>query len=161
MQDCSQRKKSKERDRFIPQITSWTNTISYLLQQSNFRICPSVPEKRVWPFACFPVVCNRPCHNGGVCVSPDECKCTSGWSSPSCEAGKGLETPRLTCLLLPRIHEIPPAQQADWESLKEFKHTNRRPSKGQNLGRLWVYVGLEDLRAIERKPQTKNFFGAF
>ncbi|OWK60433.1 von Willebrand factor D and EGF domain-containing protein [Lonchura striata] len=31
------------------------------------------------------MVCSRHCHNGGVCVSPDECQCRHGWSSPSCE----------------------------------------------------------------------------
>ncbi len=31
------------------------------------------------------VVCSRHCHNGGQCVSPDECMCSAGWTGPSCE----------------------------------------------------------------------------
>lgn len=34
------------------------------------------------------VVCSRHCHNGGQCVSPDECLCPPGWTGPSCETGE-------------------------------------------------------------------------
>ncbi len=29
-------------------------------------------------------VCSPPCSNGGQCVFPDECRCTSGWQGDTC-----------------------------------------------------------------------------
>lgn len=33
-------------------------------------------------------VCSQVCQNGGNCVSPNTCQCSSGWSGPSCSTRK-------------------------------------------------------------------------
>ena len=33
--------------------------------------------------ACRPV-CRGGCHNGGTCVSPDNCRCPKGFAGPNC-----------------------------------------------------------------------------
>ena len=38
---------------------------------------------------CFVAVCNPPCQNGGRCVAPGRCECTSGsWSGHLCQNRK-------------------------------------------------------------------------
>jgi len=99
----------------------------------------SISDNRFKSFVYLPVVCNRHCHNGGVCVSPDECKCRSGWSSPSCEIGKLLETVGHSFLFLPENHVICIIQQSEQELLEKLKcKKSRRHSKGQTSGGLEI-----------------------
>lgn len=44
------------------------------------------------------VVCSRHCHNGGQCVSPDECRCPPGWTGPSCETGECVLVSKCVCV---------------------------------------------------------------
>ena len=32
--------------------------------------------------------CYSGCHNGGTCISPNKCKCTSGWTGYTCSQGR-------------------------------------------------------------------------
>ena len=36
----------------------------------------------------FPATCNPPCQNGGQCLSPGHCSCSSGWRGRRCEEGE-------------------------------------------------------------------------
>uniref|UniRef100_A0A3B4H350 EGF-like domain-containing protein n=1 Tax=Pundamilia nyererei TaxID=303518 RepID=A0A3B4H350_9CICH len=36
---------------------------------------------------CIPVVCQKPCINGGVCVGLNRCRCTKGFTGELCEQG--------------------------------------------------------------------------
>ena len=35
--------------------------------------------------------CDGHCLNGGTCISPNFCNCTSGWTGNNCEIGKLLQ----------------------------------------------------------------------
>lgn len=63
---------------------------------------------------------------GGVCVSPDECQCRHGWSSPSCETGECLAVPDPVPKSAQNPSGSPTAQCSDWELLlKELKPKKR------------------------------------
>ena len=33
-------------------------------------------------------ICSQWCDNGGTCISPGKCSCSSGWSGNDCRTGK-------------------------------------------------------------------------
>ena len=39
-------------------------------------------------FFAWTAVCGHGCSNGGTCVTPDTCRCNTGWTGNSCQNGK-------------------------------------------------------------------------
>ena len=36
----------------------------------------------------FTAICSQGCHNGGTCILPDICRCSSGWTGSNCTTRK-------------------------------------------------------------------------
>jgi len=51
---------------------------------------------------------------------------------------------------------IPALQWSEWESLNDLKCKNRRPSKGQNLRRLGVYVNIHKFRCLSKSQSHRE-----
>ena len=48
------------------------------------------------PFAIFPAaICSLPCHNGGICIAPDKCNCSNGWTGSKCTTGMLIIQPNI------------------------------------------------------------------
>ena len=39
----------------------------------------------------FSAVCTGGCLNGGLCVEPDVCNCSTGWTGTNCETGTDMQ----------------------------------------------------------------------
>jgi hypothetical protein len=78
----------------LPEIKTWTSILapnSCVCQAGyNGSVCQTgeccVPKLPFW-LVCsllFVAICQTTCFNGGMCIAPDQCNCTSSWSGNLC-----------------------------------------------------------------------------
>ena len=70
----------------------------------------------------FSVICTIPCHNGGTCVSPNQCSCMPGFTGAYCESGmmrSGKTRLRSLKILTQMFHHTKPSFLISKEIRKE------------------------------------------
>ena len=75
-------------------------TTIYILYSSHFQLAFMFISKLSFLFdssihsylliilSCVIAICTDGCHNGGTCVSPETCRCKSGWRGSKCRTGE-------------------------------------------------------------------------
>ncbi|XP_067416320.1 epidermal growth factor-like protein 8 [Emydura macquarii macquarii] len=52
--------------------------------RTNALCCQGWRKRHAGATTCEEAVCRKPCQNGGVCASPDRCRCPPGWGGRYC-----------------------------------------------------------------------------